>query len=87
VSLVSQFMHNPSEDHMDTVIRIIRYLKGSLGKGIQLRKNGKSGIMGYTDADWARSIVDRKSISGYFTFVGGKPCYVEKQEARKCCTI
>jgi Reverse transcriptase (RNA-dependent DNA polymerase) len=87
VSLVSQFMHNPSEDHMDTVIRIIRYLKGSLGKGIQLRKNGKSGIMGYTDADWARSIVDRKSISGYFTFVGGKPCYVDKQEARKCCTI
>ena len=27
--------------------------------------------MGYTDADWVGSIVDRKSTSGYFTFVGG----------------
>ena len=25
VSLVSQFMHNPSEDHMDAVMRIIKY--------------------------------------------------------------
>ncbi|RVW88062.1 Retrovirus-related Pol polyprotein from transposon RE1 [Vitis vinifera] len=34
VSVVSQFMHNPSEDHMDAVIRILRYLKSSLGKGL-----------------------------------------------------
>ena len=34
VSIVSQFMHNPSEDHMDAVIRILRYLKSSLGKGL-----------------------------------------------------
>ena len=34
VSAVSQFMHNPSEDHMDAVIRILRYLKSSLGKGL-----------------------------------------------------
>jgi Reverse transcriptase (RNA-dependent DNA polymerase) len=71
VTLVSQFMHNPSEDHMNAVIRIIRYLKGSPGKGIQFRKNGRSDIMGYTDADWAGNIIDRKSTSGYFTFVGG----------------
>ena len=25
----------------------------------------------YTDADWAGNILDRKSTSGYFTFVGG----------------
>lgn len=28
-------------------------------------------IEGYTDADWAGSIMDRRSTSGYFTFVGG----------------
>jgi hypothetical protein len=28
-------------------------------------------VEGYTDADWAGSILDRKSTSGYFTFVGG----------------
>ena len=34
VSVVSQFMHNPSEDHMGVVIRILRYLQSSLGKGL-----------------------------------------------------
>ena len=28
-------------------------------------------INGYTDADWARSIQDRRPTFGYFTFVGG----------------
>ena len=32
VSIVSQFMYCPSEDHMDAVIWIPRYLKSSLGK-------------------------------------------------------
>jgi hypothetical protein len=32
VSLVSQFMHYPSEYHMSAVIRILRYLKSSPGK-------------------------------------------------------
>ena len=39
VSMVSQFMHNPSEDHMGAVIQILRYLKSSLGKGLLFSKN------------------------------------------------
>ena len=34
VNVVSQFMHNPSEDHMSAVIRILHYLKSSPGKGL-----------------------------------------------------
>jgi hypothetical protein len=34
VSVVSQFMHRPSEDHIDAVIQILRYLKSSPGKGL-----------------------------------------------------
>nr|KYP36170.1 Retrovirus-related Pol polyprotein from transposon TNT 1-94 [Cajanus cajan] len=33
MSIVSRFMHSPSEEHMTTVYRILRYLKGSPGKG------------------------------------------------------
>ena len=71
VSVVSQFMHNPSEDHMGVVIRILRYLKSSPGKGLLFSKNAHLNIEGYTDADWTGNILDRKSTSGYFTFVGG----------------
>ncbi|KAM2732340.1 hypothetical protein EV2_035909 [Malus domestica] len=34
-------------------------------------KNRHLEIKGYTDADWAGNITDRRSTSGYFTFVGG----------------
>jgi hypothetical protein len=71
VSVVSQFMHSPSEEHMKTVMRILRYLKGSPGRGIMFEKHGYLKIAGYTDADWVGSMCDRKSTACYFIFVGG----------------
>ena len=71
VSVVSQFMHCPSKDRMDAVMRILSYLKSSPRKGLMFSKNDHLNVDGYIDADWARNITDRKSTSGYFTFVGG----------------
>ena len=71
VSVVSQFMHAPSEEHMDAVYRILRYLKGAPGKGLLYSKNDISNIEGYTDADWAGDQTIRRSTSGYLTFVEG----------------
>ena len=71
VSVVSQFMYCPSKNHMDAVVQIIRYLKSAPGKGLIFSKNGHLDIEGYTNADWVGNLSDRKSISGYFTFVGG----------------
>ena len=64
-------MHCPSKDHISAVVRILRYLKSSPGRGLMFTKNQHLHIDGYTDADWAGNITDRKSTSGYFTFVGG----------------
>ena len=71
VSVVSQFMHAPSEEHMEAVYRILRYLKSAPGKGLLFSKNGISNIEGYTDSDWADDQTTRRSTSGYFTFVEG----------------
>ena len=72
VSVVSQFMHNPSVDHMDAVVRILRYLKSAPGRGVMFSKHSSIlEVCGFTDADWAGNITDRRSTSGYFTFVGG----------------
>jgi hypothetical protein len=69
VSVVSQFMHALSEDHMTAVMRILSYLKGAPGKGLTFKRYGHMEVKGFTDADWAGNLTDRRSTSGYFTFV------------------
>ena len=71
VGVVSRFMHKPQAQHMEAVFRILRYLKGSLGKRVLYRKNGHLNLIAYTNADCAGDRDDRKSTSGYFTLVGG----------------
>ncbi|XP_016648225.1 PREDICTED: uncharacterized mitochondrial protein AtMg00810-like [Prunus mume] len=71
ISVVSQFMYFPNEDHMGVVMRILRYLKVTHGKGLIFSKYDHTNVEGYTDADWASSVTDGRSTSGYFTFVGG----------------
>jgi hypothetical protein len=56
---------------MDAVTWILRYLKSSPGKGLMFLKNNQLNVDGYTNTDWAGNVSDRKSTSGYFTFVRG----------------
>ena len=70
VNIVSQFMHDPRKLHMDVVEWILRYLKSTPGKGILISNHGNLKVEGYTDTDWTGSKDDRRSTSGYFTFVG-----------------
>ena len=71
VSVVSQFMHNPSNQHMNAVNLILAYLKSFPGKGILFSKHGHLDIEGYTNSSFAGSKLDRKSTSGYVSFFGG----------------
>ena len=71
ISMVSQFMHNPSNQHMSAANRILAYLKSSPDKGISFSKQGHLDIEGYTDSDFVGSKLDRKSTSGYVSFFKG----------------
>ncbi|KAL6208749.1 hypothetical protein ACLB2K_019694 [Fragaria x ananassa] len=72
VSVVSQYMHNPSKDHMNVVMmRLLRNFKSASEKGLVFRKYGHLRTSGYTDADWAGNITDMRFTSGYFMFIGG----------------
>ena len=71
VSIVSQHMHSPKETHLQAVYRILRYLKGSPGKGLLFSKSPNRGVEVFSDADWAGSKVDRRSTTGYCTFIWG----------------
>ncbi|CAL8993560.1 unnamed protein product [Prunus brigantina] len=69
VSVSSQFIHSPSEDHMVTVMRILSYLKSAHGRSLLFKKNEHLDPKSYTDTYYA--VTDRRSILGYFTFIGG----------------
>ena len=49
----------------------IKYLKKSPGRGLLFKRNEKLLMEVYIDADYAVSIIDRKSTSGYCMFLGG----------------
>ena len=71
VSVVSRFMHNPKETHLKAIHRILHYLKGNPGRGILFKKGESLTLEAYTDADYAGSLDDRRSTSGYCTLLGG----------------
>ena len=74
-------MHSPRPEHFEVVYRILRYLKGTSGKGILFRKNEDQGIQGFVNADWVGSLEDSKSTSKYSTKVWGT-CDMKKQETK-----
>ncbi|XP_054817017.1 uncharacterized mitochondrial protein AtMg00810-like [Prosopis cineraria] len=71
VSVISQHSHDPKQKHLNEVYRILCYLKGSPGHGLWFKKSDKRNVELFTDADWAGNQDDRKSTSGYCTFVWG----------------
>jgi histone deacetylase 1/2 len=70
VNKVCQFLSQPTEVHWEAVKRILRYVKGTLQTGLQIRKSPLTGISIFTDADWAGDVDDRRSTSGFAVFVG-----------------
>lgn len=64
-------MHTPREIHLQAAYKVLHYLKSTHGKGIIFKRNGRIDLEAYTDEDWAGSLVDRRSTSGYCTFLGG----------------
>ena len=73
VSSVARFCTNPTKQHWIAVKRIMRYLKGTPNHGLMYSKGDPKSCMGYSDADWAGDVNDRKSTSGYLFKISGAP--------------
>lgn len=80
VSQAAKYMATPSTQQMEAARRILRYLKAVPDLGIEY-KHGKPVLEGYSDADWARDKVTRKSLSGIlFLLAGGPVSWSSKQQ-------
>ncbi|KAG7572470.1 Integrase catalytic core [Arabidopsis suecica] len=71
VNQVAQHMQTPTVYHWGLVERILRYIKGSPGKGIWMGRNSSTEIVGYCDADYNGDRNTRQSTTGFCTFIGG----------------
>jgi hypothetical protein len=73
VNRLSQFMHKPTVEHSTALKRVLRYLAGTINKGITLHKNSTHNLHAFTDADWAGSRDDYVSTTGYIAYLGRNP--------------
>ena len=51
VYLLSQFMHQPQEQHWEAPLWVVRYLKGNPGQGVFLRSDCNLQLYGWCDSD------------------------------------
>ena len=64
VNTLSQYLVKPRRVHLVAAKHVMRYLKGTIDFGLHYDNSHECRLHGYTDADWAGSISDRKSTSG-----------------------
>ncbi|CAN6462757.1 unnamed protein product [Victoria cruziana] len=70
VHTISQFQQKPTSVHMGAAMRIVRYVKGSLSKGLFLSSSSTLSLYAYTDADWGGDSNNRHSTTGLCVLLG-----------------
>jgi hypothetical protein len=81
VGVVSQFMQTSRKSHLDAVKRILKYIKHTLQCGIFYEAKRQLQVHGYTDADWAGNVSNRRSTSGFmFSFGSGAVSWSSKKQ-------
>ena len=83
VGQVSKYCQNPNESHWNAVTQIFAYLNGTMDFGIWLGGE-RTGLIGYTDADFAGDKSDYRSTSGSIFFFHGGP--VSWSSKKQSCT-
>ncbi|KAK6160582.1 hypothetical protein DH2020_003963 [Rehmannia glutinosa] len=71
VNKLSQFLHSPTINHWKACKRVLRFLHGTCHIGLLFKPISRMMLEGFADVDWASSIDDRRSTSGYYVYLGG----------------
>lgn len=70
VNKLSQYVSAPTTQNIMAYKRVLRYLKGTQDYGLKFVQDVDLKLIGFTDADWACDLDDRKSISAYCIYLG-----------------
>jgi hypothetical protein len=75
IGYLSRFMEDPREDHWAAVKHLLRYVKGTIDRGVFFPKTdgAELRLKVFSDADMAGDVDARKSTSGVLVFLGSSP--------------
>jgi len=72
VGFSSRYIENYSQENINDVKHILKYLNGSTNQGIYYKSNAKFNcLQAYCDADFAGNQETRRSTTGYIIYYGG----------------
>jgi len=63
---MSQFLANPSQDHLNKAMYIMRYLVGTQDYHMVYDGVQNEGLIAHTDLDWAGNPIKHQSTTGFF---------------------
>ena len=67
VSKLSQHLSNPTQVDLTMLKHVFRYIKGTVDNRLTFRKSSRPLMLhAYSDADWASTVSDRRSTTGYY---------------------
>ncbi|XP_021751230.1 uncharacterized protein LOC110716888 [Chenopodium quinoa] len=73
VNKLAQYMQRPTNQHMQALHRLLRYLEGTLNMGLIIHKNSPLTLHAYSDPNWASDKDDYISTTAYIVYLGKNP--------------
>ncbi|CAM8905782.1 unnamed protein product [Rhodiola kirilowii] len=70
VHILSQFVSAPTQLHYSHLLRVLRYLHGTITRRLFFPRSGSLQLHTYSDATWASDPSHRRSLSSYCVFLG-----------------
>lgn len=70
INKLSQFVADPCDHHMQVLHRVLRYIKGSVEKGLLFSSSSSFELSTFANADWGTFKDSRQLVTGFCTFLG-----------------
>lgn len=70
INILSQFMARPTHLRYSHLLRVLRYLRGTISRRLFFPSSTSLQLQAYSDATWVSDPSDRRSLSAYCVFLG-----------------
>ncbi|GJY44331.1 retrovirus-related pol polyprotein from transposon TNT 1-94 [Tanacetum coccineum] len=70
VNKLSQFMHAPTQLHLQALKRVLRYLKGTIHHGLFLNRKSAITLTAFSDSNWGGIKDNGRSTTAYILYLG-----------------